>query len=54
VLKGGSKPYENDIPEIHSMRNPDIAPEAAHIFNTSFRLDPDAEKHGYEAVKKSR
>ena len=45
------KPYESDVSEIHTFKDPSINPESAKVFNTVFRMTPEAERHGYEAVK---
>lgn len=49
--RGNSKPYESDVSEIHTFKDPSINPESAKVFNTTFRMTPEAERHGYEAVK---
>lgn len=49
--QGGPKPYHDDVSEIHTLRDPTIAPEAAHVFNAAFHRTPEALQHGIEAVR---
>ncbi len=48
--RGSSKDYGPDIAEHKSLRNADNA--SGHVFNHVFKKDPEAERHGLEAVKK--
>lgn len=49
--QGGHKPYTSDISEVNSLRDKNINPESAHVFNTAFNMTPDAVHHGVQAVK---
>lgn len=49
--QGQNKPYSADITEVKTLRDPTIAPESAHVFNTSFHLTPQALSHAKNAIQ---
>lgn len=49
--QGANKPYTTDIPEVYSLRDPNVNRESAHVFNTAFKKTPEALTHAVESVK---
>lgn len=49
--QGAHKPYTSDISEVKSLRDRNVNPESAHVFNTAFEMTPEAIHHGVQAVK---
>lgn len=49
--QGGPKHYGDDVDEKHSLLNRPGEP-SSHVFSTVFKQNPEAKKHGLEAVRK--
>lgn len=49
--QGSPKNYGEDIDETKTFRNPQMNWQTSHVFNGTFDMHPDAEKHGLDSVK---